>query len=48
MENKPATKYTEAELAAIRREVAHEEEIEALREADQWESDYSSDPSGQS
>ena len=48
MENKPATKYTEAELAAIRREIAHEEEIEALREADDGESDYFADPSGQS
>jgi glutamate formiminotransferase len=48
MENKPATKYTKAELAAIRREVEHEEEIEALREEEQWEPDYAADPSGQS
>lgn len=41
-------RYTEAELAAIRLEVAHEDEIEALREADDFESDYAADPSGQS
>jgi hypothetical protein len=42
------SKYTEAELAAIAREVEHEDEIDALKEAEQWESDYSIDPSGQS
>lgn len=41
-------RYTEAELALIRAEVAHEDEIEALREAEQWDSDYTVDPSGQS
>jgi hypothetical protein len=40
------SKYTEAELAAIAREVEHEDEIEAQR--DEWESDYTIDPSGQS
>jgi hypothetical protein len=39
-------RYTEAELAFIRAEVEHEDEIEALRE--EWEPDYAADPSGQS
>ena len=36
----------EEELSAI--EVEHEDEIDALKEAARWESDYSIDPSGQS
>ena len=46
--NEPRRKYTEAELAAIQDEVDHEDEIDALKEAAQWESDFSIDPSGQS
>ena len=40
------TKYTDAELAAIAAECEHEDEVEAAR--DEFESDYSIDPSGQS
>ena len=44
--NNAHTKYTDDELAAIAREVEHEDEVEAAR--DEWESDYAADPSGQS
>lgn len=46
-DTKKTPRYTPAELAAIRAEVEHEDEIDQLRAEQEWESDYRDDGSGQ-